>query len=196
MLRRLVDDPGALRKAARTALEIMHFDPDTGEEDNAALPDRERCVRACYDCLLSYANQSLHEMIDRHLVRDLMLRLAAAEVEHASVQDKKSDHPERTVPTLPAQPGSPEGEFAAWLRAAGLREPDAVGEEVFGVCPDLIYRLPDSNVAVFFADADHESHDVLRDEGWSVILIGPEDDWQQVAGRYPSVFGSQQEGTP
>ncbi len=196
VLRRLVDDPGALRKAARTALEIMHFDPDTGEEDNAALPDRERCVRACYDCLLSYANQSLHEMIDRHLVRDLMLRLTAAEVEHAYVQDKKSDHPERTGPTLPAQPDSPEGEFVAWLRAAGLREPDAVGEEVFGVCPDLVYRLPDSNVAVFFADADHESHDVLRDEGWSVILIGLEDDWQQVAGRYPSVFGSEQEGTP
>ena len=196
VLRRLVDDPGALRKGARTALEIMHFDPDTGEEDNAALPDRERCVRACYDCLLSYANQSLHEMIDRHLVRDLMLRLAAAEVEHASVQDKKSDQPERTVPTLPAQPDSPEGEFVAWLRAADLREPNAVGEEVFGVCPDLIYRLPDSNVAVFFADADHESHDVLRDEGWSVILIGPDDDWQQVAGRYPSVFGSEQEGTP
>ena len=196
VLRRLVDDPEALRKAARTALEIMHFDPDTGEEDNAALPDRERCVRACYDCLLSYANQSLHEMIDRHLVRDLMLRLTAAEVEHAYVQDKKSDQPERTGPTLPAQPDSPEGEFVAWLRAAGLREPDAVGEEVFGVCPDLVYRLPDSNVAVFFADADHESHDVLRDEGWSVILIGPEDDWQQVAGRYPSVFGSRQEGTP
>ena len=196
VLRRLVDDPGALRKAARTALEIMHFDPDTGEEDNAALPDRERCVRACYDCLLSYANQSLHEMIDRHLVRDLMLRLTAAEVEHAYVQDKKSDQPEGTVPTLPAQPDSPEGEFVAWLRAGGLREPDTVGEEVFGVCPDLVYRLPDSNVAVFFADADHESHDVLRDEGWSVILIGPEDDWQQVAGRYPSVFGSEQEGTP
>jgi len=196
VLRRLVDDPGALRKAARTALQIMHFDPDTGEEDNAALPDRERCVRACYDCLLSYANQSLHEMIDRHLARDLMLRLAAAEVEHASVQDERSDYPERTVPPLPAQPDSPEGEFVAWLCAAGFREPDAVGEEVFGVCPDLIYRLPDSNVAVFFADADHESHDVLRDEGWSVILIGPEDDWQQVAERYPSVFGSQQEGTP
>ena len=196
VLRRLVDDPGALCKAARTALEIMHFDPDTGEEDNAALPDRERCVRACYDCLLSYANQSLHEMIDRHLVRDLMLRLTAAEVEHAYVQHKKPDHPERTGATLPAQPDSPADEFVDWLRAAGLREPDAVDEEVFGVCLDLIYRLPDSNVAVFFSDADHESHDVLRDEGWSVILIGPEDDWQQVAGRYPSVFGSRQEGTP
>ena len=195
VLRRLVDDPGALRKAARTALEIMHFDPDTGEENNTALPDRERCVRACYDCLLSYANQSLHEMIDRKLVRDLILQLAAAEVEHAAVRNERSDHPERTVPTLPAQPDSPEGKFVAWLRGAGLREPDGVGDEVFGVCPDLIYRLPDSNVAVFFADADHESHDVLRDEGWSVILIGPEDDWQQVARRYPSVFGSQQEGT-
>ena len=31
VLRRLVDDPAALRTAARTALAIMHFDPDTGD---------------------------------------------------------------------------------------------------------------------------------------------------------------------
>ena len=83
VLRRLVDDPGALPKAARTALQIMHFDPDTGADVSADEPDagRERCVRACYDCLLSYSNQRVHDMIDRHLVRDLMLRLASAAVD-------------------------------------------------------------------------------------------------------------------
>lgn len=43
VLRRLVDDPEALNKAARTALQIMHFDPDTGEEDDSAAPGQERC---------------------------------------------------------------------------------------------------------------------------------------------------------
>jgi hypothetical protein len=196
VLRRLVDDPAALKKAARTALQIMHFNPDTGEDISADEEDRERCVRACYDCLLSYSNQSLHEAIDRHLVRDLMLRLTAADVEKPSVQEKESDHPERKRPAPSAEPDSPEGEFAAWLRAHGYREPDAFGEEVEGVCPDLIYRLPDSNVAIFFDDSDREAHDVLRDSGWSVILIGPDDNWQHVAERYPSVFGGPQEGTP
>ena len=198
VLRRLVDDPRALRQAARTALEIMHFNPDTGEEDDDIPPDRERCVRACYDCLLSYGNQSVHERINRHLVRDLFLRLSAAEVKTRPVQQKNSGHPERTEPALPPQPDSPAGEFTAWLRARGYREPDAAGEDVEGVRPDLTYRAyraGDSNVAVFFDDTDRESHEILRDEGWSVIRVGTGADWQAVAGRYPSVFGSRREGT-
>ena len=97
VLRRLVDDPEALRKAARTALEIMHFDPDTGEDQSVDEPDRERCVRACYDCLLSYSNQTLHEQINRHLVRDLMLKLASAQVEQAPVRKSKSENPKQRI---------------------------------------------------------------------------------------------------
>jgi superfamily II DNA/RNA helicase len=192
VLRRIVDDPGALRAAARTALEIMHFDPDTGEDRSADDDDRERCVRACYDCLLSYGNQSLHAEINRHLVRDLMLKLAAAQVEQASVRYERSDFAERTEQTLAAQSDSPDEAFAAWLRERGYREPDGFGDEVAGVCPDLIFRDRDRGAAVFFDDADRDAHDVLRDEGWTVILIRPDADWQQVVGRYPSVFGGRE----
>ncbi|WP_233159694.1 DEAD/DEAH box helicase [Actinophytocola xanthii] len=70
VLRRLVEEPGALRRAARRALDICHFDPDTGEDLGGDLDDTgERCARACYDCLLSYANQGSHLLIDRHLAR-------------------------------------------------------------------------------------------------------------------------------
>ncbi|MGH3237421.1 MAG: helicase-related protein, partial [Streptosporangiaceae bacterium] len=41
-LRRLVDDPGALPRAARTALQIMHFDPDSGADLSADEPDAGR----------------------------------------------------------------------------------------------------------------------------------------------------------
>ena len=37
----------------------------------------------------------------------------------------------------------------AWLRARGLRLPDAVDGDAEGTRPDLIYRLPDGNAAVF-----------------------------------------------
>jgi hypothetical protein len=64
---------------------------------------------------------------------------------------------------------------------------------VFGVCPDLIYRFgADGGAGVFFDDADLEAHEVLREEGWTVVKIGSDADWQRVARRYPSVFGGKE----
>ena len=57
---------------------------------------------------------------------------------------------------------SPAAEFTDWLDEHGYREPDGFGDEVAGVCPDLIYRLPDSNAAVFFDDADRGGHAAVR----------------------------------
>jgi hypothetical protein len=195
-LRRLVDDPGALPKAARTALQIMHFDPDSGADLSADEPaaGRERCVRACYDCLLSYGNQRVHEMINRHLVRDLMLRLTVAAVSNPAGQ--------RQRPEPSSEPQNPQAaEFVAWLRSRDLRLPDEVDRDVEGTRPDLIYHLPDGNAAVFLAGLDdddngrpgrdEEAQDVLRDLGWSVIIVGPGADWATIAARYPSVFGTQ-----
>ena len=52
------------------------------------------------------------------------------------------------MPDAP-QPDSPEGEFAAWLRAAGLREPDAVGEIAQAEAPRMLSeRLQDPHRAV------------------------------------------------
>jgi hypothetical protein len=187
VLRRLVDDPDALKLAARTALRILHFDPDTGEEHDDQFPGQDdRCVKACYDCLLAYGNQSVHERINRHLVKDLLLRLSKAEL-----------HTERIEPAPPPQTDSDaqEDEFTDWLRARGYRLPDGYGEEVFGVCPDLTYHLGnDGGAAVFFDDVDRAAHEVIRDEGWGVIRIGPEDNWESVVRRYPSVFGGMEEG--
>nr|WP_255604381.1 helicase-related protein [Oscillochloris sp. ZM17-4] len=76
VLRRLVEEPQALAQVARTALEICHFDPATG----AALPAGDACARACYRCLLTYANQMQHARLNRYTVRDLLLGLSAAQV--------------------------------------------------------------------------------------------------------------------
>jgi hypothetical protein len=193
-LRRLVDDRDALALAARTALEIMHFDPATGEDLSRDEEGRERCVLACYECLLSYANQNMHGMINRHLVRDWMLQLAAASAETM---------PGPTVQTLDlAEPGNPQAAaFLAWLRSRDYRLPDEVETEIAGAHPDLIYRLRDGNAAVFVAAnsgqerADGEERgerakDDLRDLGWSVITVGDEETWPTITNRYPSVFGT------
>ena len=51
---------------------ILHFDPDTGTDRSRAEHAREDCAQACYDCLLSYANQWDHQHLDRHTVIGLL----------------------------------------------------------------------------------------------------------------------------
>src|ERR1700740_475568 len=63
VLKRLVSEPDALGRVAPRALEICHFNPDTGEDRHRAEGAREDCVMACYDCLLSYFNQPDHEYL-------------------------------------------------------------------------------------------------------------------------------------
>lgn len=203
VLRRLVAEPDALARAARTALEIAHFDPETGEDRGHAEGARERCERACYDCLLSYGNQHWHSLIDRHAVRDLLLRLTHATVTAGAGGRSRGE--QRGILEDLAD-SSLEKRFVQWLDTEGLRLPDRgqVTVEEAQARPDLVYDLATGPVAVFVDgpvhDTDHQQErdeaasDRLADAGWSVVRVRYDDDWSAVIGRYPSVFGARGSG--
>ncbi|RIL09302.1 hypothetical protein DCC79_11475, partial [bacterium] len=134
VLRQLLADAGALPAVAREALALCHFDPATGA-DRLRAPDAvEDCEAACYDCLLSYANQPDHDLIDRHAIRDLLLALGASTVALAV--------PDRPLDRLRAAAGTPAAR--AWLDvldARGHRLPDAAGAAPAGggAPPDFVY---------------------------------------------------------
>jgi ATP-dependent helicase YprA (DUF1998 family) len=202
VLRRLVDDHDGLTRAARTALRIMHFDPDTGADvaEKDAPVGEEACVKACYDCLLSYGNQSVHSLIDRHLVKDLMQKLSKCTLNKPSVGSQ--DAPAGGIGQERTSANPHAAEFLSWIKKEDLRLPDNIDTPEEGTEPDLIYRLPDGNVAVFVLAGDDDdrygetqtrdegSRDVLRDLGWAVITMQSGADWPTVAARYPSVFGT------
>ncbi|MCB0927820.1 MAG: DEAD/DEAH box helicase [Mycobacterium sp.] len=191
VLRRLHTEPDALARAARQALQITHFAPD-GTDLGHAEGARERCEKACYDCLLSYSNQTDHAVIDRHAVRDLLLRLVGAQ----------------TVPKADTQP---RGEGADALRAQCESElerdfvdllirhefalPTAVRQDVSGtgIRAHFIFRAQGAGLAVFVepeAPADvEEIEDRLIDAGWSVLRLHPDQDWLAQVRRHPYVFG-------
>ena len=73
MLRRLVADPDALARVAGKHWRSPTSTPTPGPISATPPGPRERCERACYDCLLSYGNQFEHALIDRHAIRDLLL---------------------------------------------------------------------------------------------------------------------------
>ncbi len=97
VLRRIQHDKDALAKAARTALEICHFDPETGEDEGGPSDD-EQCARGCYACLLSYANQTHHRRLSRHSARPLLERLAGARTEREDRGESRSELFRRLAP--------------------------------------------------------------------------------------------------
>ncbi|WP_425424290.1 protein kinase domain-containing protein [Streptomyces chattanoogensis] len=196
VLRRLQAEPDALAKAARQALAICHFD-EHGED--LARPGTERpCARGCYDCLLTYSNQLNHGAIDRHTIRDLLLRLAAADTRTTGRGETRTDQLQR----LSAQSDtSLERDLVTWLKERGLRLPDEAQHLVTEALarPDYVYRLPGVNVAVFVdgpvhgheavAERDADAEDRLLDAGWDVVRFPHDGDWPAIAQQFQRYFG-------
>jgi hypothetical protein len=67
-----LEDLTAWRRMIDRALEILHVDPETGEEREGA------CERACYECLLSFYNQREHDLLDRQVVVPFLWALRSA----------------------------------------------------------------------------------------------------------------------
>ena len=80
VLNRFVDESQrevCFREIAKKALEVMHYrlNSATGEYEEV---EGVKCQAGCYECLLSYYNQTEHEFINRRnaIVRDCLAKLA------------------------------------------------------------------------------------------------------------------------
>ena len=146
VLRRLVEEPDTLSKVARAALEVLHFDPDTGE-DLAA----DRCKAACYECLLSYTNQSAFNDLNRHAALEYLLELAKTTV--APVSDEADSS---RLDVLLEQCGSElERRFLRALHARSLPLPDEAQYRIENAhtVADFLYRK--GQLAVYIDGPHH-----------------------------------------
>lgn len=194
VLHDLTRRPGALAEVAAKALELLHFGPD-GEDLGHAPHARERCVAACYDCLMTYGNQTHHEWLDRFLVRDLLLDLTR------STAEVKAEQPEGHLGHLKAACDS--GLERAWLDfLAGrkLRLPTHAQQLTPGIParPDFLYA--DHHTVVFIDGPHHEGKDQrerdarIREDldyaGYTVLTFTHDQSaWPEVAARHPHLFG-------
>jgi very-short-patch-repair endonuclease len=196
VLRQLVEDPTALPRVARQALERCHFDPDTLEDRRRAPRAREDCEAACYDCLLSYTNQPDHRLVDRMLVRDYLHRLATGLVATSPGPLPRDEHRER----LARQAGSElEREWLALVAEKGLRLPDRAQVLLADAGTRADFTYDDAHVAIYVdgphhryphrAARDQTAADALFELGWSVVRFGENEDWDAKLARHPGVFG-------
>ncbi len=185
VLRQLVDDPGALAQVAREALALCHFDPDTGEDRRRAPGANEDCEAACYDCLMSYSNQPDHKLLDRHLLRDLLLALTTATVHSSPTEYDRAEHLRRLKALCDSDL---EREWLDFLEAHNLRLPDEAQALIpeCGTRPDFLYR--DQMIAVYVdgpyhlyperAQRDLRQVECLEDRGYSIVRFGAAEDWE------------------
>lgn len=199
VLRRLVEDGQAtLIEVAKTALELLHFDPITGEDLKFPKGSKEACEAACYDCLMSYGNQWDHELLDRHLVRDYLLAMSRGTLKVSSSAKSREDHLQGLINLCDSKL---EKDWLRFLYTKGLRLPTRA-QVFFKPCmtrPDFMY---DDHQAVVYVDGpphdfpERQSRDksqnvCMADSGYQVIRFHHADNWEDVVKNYPSVFGSQ-----
>lgn len=200
VLRQVVEDTAALRRVARRALEICHYDPATGEDKGQAPGAKEPCEAACYDCLMSYTNQPDHPYLDRKLIADQLLALAGADVATAPGGGTRDEQFER-LNRLAAS-----GLEKRWLKHlmdGGHKLPTdaAVLFEKAGTRPDFLYKA--DAVAIYVdgpphdfperAQRDAEQKAAMEDLGYVVLRFRHDADWDALIELYPSVFGARRD---
>jgi hypothetical protein len=194
---RLIEEPKAFANLARTALDLLHFDTDTGDDEPGWA---ERCPAACYDCLLSYANQLDHRYLDRHHVRDFLLRLARSAPRPAAGRSYDEQYAWLRERTDPAS--AFERRFLDHLYEQKLRLPDFAQHtpvsDIF-VQPDFFYRRSGSPGVCIFVDGpahdepsrqqqDRRSREALEDRGYRVVAIRGDSAIAEEIARYPDLF--------
>jgi very-short-patch-repair endonuclease len=188
-----------MANVARAALDICHFDPVTGTDLLHAPRANEDCEAACYDCLMSYSNQREHALLDRKSVRELLLHLARARTMSSPTPEPRATHLEHLL----RQAGSElERRWLHWLDTYGYRLPDhaQVFVESCQTRPDFLYE--DYQAAIYIDGPPHDYADrqardlqqseAMEDYGYTVIRFSHTDDWEQIAARYPHIFGTAQ----
>ncbi len=195
VLKSLVEEPGALARVAREALEICHFDPATGED--RALEDD--CARACYECLLSYTNQPDHLRLDRHLALPWLRRLAGCTVYERTEGRSYEEHYRWLAGRTDAR-SELERDFLQHLYRTGRNLPDYAQRALvdYNARPDFFYEK--ARACVFCDGAVHDqTHQRAEDDrvradlsarGYRVITIRYDADLEGQIGQHTDVFGA------
>ena len=192
----LMEERKTLRAVARRALTICHFDPDTGAPSGDNPHD---CVSACYQCLMSYANQQDHRRLDRNLIKDFLLGLTSAPDRPKAQKTSRAEHYGRLMNAI--DPASPlERDFVQWLYRSGRALPDKAQHRPSNqalIQADFYYE---SNRACVFIDGqshdspsrrakDKAAREDLEDLGFQAIVIRHDAPFEEQVAPHPHIFG-------
>ncbi len=192
ILRSLVEGRDAMARVAEEALAACHYDPETLEDKNP------ECVRACYECLLSYSNQRDYPQLSRSLVKELLGELARSETHH-EVGGRDYETHYGWLRALTDSRSKLERRFLDHIYKTRRRLPDDAQhplEDYPGTIPDFYYE---KYVCVYCDGSVHDEpaqkandekiRRELEDLGYDAIVIRYDRDLEEQIAARPDVFG-------
>jgi very-short-patch-repair endonuclease len=196
VLRQVAENPTALAEVARAALEICHFDPETGEDISGDPENRIECEAACYDCLLEYGNQPDHKHIDRKEIVEVLRDLMTATTQSSGGARGRSDHLDELMRVCDS---GLERKWLGQLNNANLRLPSHA-QYLIAECqtrPDFYYH--DANTAIYIDGPPHDTPEQQAEDdqiterltaaGYLVIRFHHAADWNSIIDSYGDIFG-------
>ncbi len=196
ILRQIAEEPGALAEVARTALEICHYEPESGTDLSQQEGSGISCEAACYDCLLEYGNQPDHRIIDRKKVTGLLQELISSVTEASAGPTGRVDHVDLLMSGCESEL---ERNWLKRLHEARLRLPSH-GQYLIAPCetrPDFFYH--DANTAIYIDGPAHDTPEQQREDqnitsrltgaGYLVIRFHHAAGWDEIIANYPDIFG-------
>ncbi|MEW6220960.1 MAG: DEAD/DEAH box helicase [Thermodesulfobacteriota bacterium] len=200
VLTRLAHDREAMGRVVARALEICHYQQRGSSWQADDLRDLDlQCEAGCYRCLLSYANQIDHRLVDRRSPKVLALLCRATRAEVSRGTGGRSGV-EQLAELRRLAGSSLEQAWLQYLLRQGLRLPDDAQLllEAHATRPDFVYR---ATQALVYIDGPHHEHDRqrrldaaitarLEAAGFTVIRF-PCDQalWPAIVAEFPDVFG-------
>ena len=154
---RLIVEPTAFAEVARKALEICHFDPESGEEAEGGFSST--CAVACYECLLTYSNQLHHRHLGRQLLPGFLSLLASATTTQQQNGNREEQY-ERLLGIVDPH-SCLEREFLQFLYDEKLRLPDDAQNRpapAVSVQPDFYYERDGLPGVCVFVDGPHHDN--------------------------------------
>lgn len=194
VLQRLVEDSDAISHVAREALEICHFDRETGDE---VLADID-CARACYDCLLTYRNQRDHIILDRHLVKDILIAISEGKTQR-TYEHRTYDEQFEWLRQRVDKRSQLEKDFLDHLYKEGRRLPDFTQKPLpnYYSIPDFYYE--DGYICIFCDGTPHDEKEQkekddkdranLRNMGYRVVVIRYDRTIPEQIEEHKDIFG-------
>ncbi len=201
VLTRLANDPSAIARIARKALEVCHYTSQSGNwAGSSDLENQDdECEAGCYRCLLSYYNQPDHPQIDRrdNGMLDLLCRLTRGERKSLAASSNAGDSFDEL---MNVSTSSLEKEWLKYLKANGYHLPDR-GQlylEEFNTRPDFAYT---KNQTLVYIDGPHHDGQAqktldaeitqrLEDAGFTVVRFATDQPaWGGITHEYSWVFG-------
>lgn len=196
VLRRLLDDGQAFADVAQLALQLCHFDPQTGDDKLRAEGSNEDCEAACYNCLMSYFNQGEHRLLDRQTIKDILMELSGVIAKTSPSALSREEHLKRLHNLCQSDL---EHKWLDFMEQNNLTLPSHAQKLLEGchTRPDFLYEK--DCVAIYVDGPHHEfasrkerdTNQVtcMEDIGYTVVRFDVKDDWDMIITKHPHVFG-------